>query len=161
MRAPGFTTAFLCALVVLTAGCKLKRPKPNPAPPVAVVSMRAQPDVNPGPDGRPSPIVLRLYQLKADAAFGNSDYFPLFDDEKKVLGGDLVSREEKELFPGQTTSLEIPLAAETRYIALAGGYHDAGSASWRAIVPAPGSKGRSVHVMAVAERTRVTVSVTP
>jgi len=26
---------------------------------------------------------------------------------------------------------------------------------------APGSKGRSVHVMAVAERTRVTVSVTP
>jgi len=90
-----------------------------------------------------------------------TDYFPLFDDEKKVLGGDLVSREEKELFPGQTMSLEVPFAAETRFIALAGGYHDAGSASWRAIAPAPGSKGRSVHVMAVAERTRVTVSVTP
>ena len=104
MRAPGLTTAFLCALTVLVAmaGCKSKRPKPSPAPPVAVISMHAQPDVNPGPDGRPSPIVLRLYQLKADAAFGNSDYFPLFDDEKKVLGGDLVSREEKELFPGQT-----------------------------------------------------------
>jgi type VI secretion system protein VasD len=161
MRAPLLTTAFLCALLAVAAGCKTKRPKPAPAPPVAVVSMHAQPDVNPGPDGRPSPIVLRLYQLKADAAFGNSDYFPLFDDEKKVLGGDLVSREEKELFPGQTMSLEIPFAAETRFIALAGGYHDASSALWRAIVPAPGSKGRSVHVMAVAERTRVTVSVTP
>jgi type VI secretion system protein VasD len=161
MRALRFTTAFLCALAVLAVGCKSKRPKPAPAPPVAVVSMRAQPDVNPGPDGHPSPIVLRLYLLKADAAFGNSDYFPLFDDDKKVLGGDLVSREEKELFPGQTMSLEIPFAAETRFIALAGGYHDAGSASWRAIAPAPGSKGRSVHVMAVAERTRVTVSVAP
>jgi type VI secretion system protein VasD len=161
MRALRFTTALLCALAILAAGCKSKRPKLPPAPPVAVVSMRAQPDVNPGPDGRPSPIVLRLYLLKADAAFGNSDYFPLFDDEKKVLGGDLVSREEKELFPGQTMSLEIPFAAETRFIALAGGYHDAGSASWRAIAPAAGSKGRSVHVMAVAERTRVTVSVTP
>ena len=160
MRAPLLTTAFLCALLVV-GGCKTKRPKPAPAPPVAVVSMRAQPDVNPGPDGRPSPIVLRLYQLKADAAFGNSDYFPLFDDEKKVLGGDLVSREEKELFPGQTMSLEIPFAAETRFIALAGGFHDTGSASWRAIAPAPGSKGRSVHVTAVAERARVTVSVTP
>jgi len=136
MRAPLLTTAFLCALLAVVGGCKTKRPKPAPAPPVAVVSMRAQPDVNPGPDGRPSPIVLRLYQLKADAAFGNSDYFPLFDDEKKVLGGDLVSREEKELFPGQTMSLEVPFAAETRFIALAGGYHDAGSASWRAIAPA-------------------------
>jgi len=162
MRARRSTTAFLCALTVLVAvsGCKSKRPKPG-GPAVAMVSMRAQPDVNPGPDGHPSPIVLRLYQLKADAAFGSSDYFPLFDDEKKVLGGDLVSREEKELFPGQTLALEIPFAAETRFIALAGGYHDTGSALWRAIAPAPGSKGRSVHVMAVAERTRVTVSVTP
>lgn len=162
MRARRLTTAFLCALTVLVAvaGCKSKRPKPS-GPAVAMVSMRAQTDVNPGPDGHPSPIVLRLYQLKADAAFGSSDYFPLFDDEKKVLGADLVSREEKELFPGQTLALEIPFAAETRFIALAGGYHDTGSTSWRAIAPAPGSKGRSVHVTAVAERARVTVSVTP
>ena len=55
----------------------------------------------------------------------------------------------------------MPFAAETRYIAVAGGYHDTGSASWRAIAPAPGSQGRSVHVLAVAERTRVSVSVTP
>jgi type VI secretion system protein VasD len=124
-----------------------------------MISMSAKSDTNPGPDGRPSPIVLRLYQLKADAAFINSDYFPLFDDEKKVLGGDLLSREEQELSPGQTLSLEIPLAAETRFIAVAGGYHDTGSASWRAIAPAAGSSGHSVHVLAVAERTKVSVSV--
>ena len=126
-----------------------------------MISMRAKADANPGPDGRPSPVVLRLYQLKADAAFINSDYFPLFDDEKKVLGGDLLSREEQELFPGQTLSLEIPFAAETRFIAVAGGYHDTGSASWRAIAPASGSTGHSVHVTAVAERARVSVSITP
>jgi type VI secretion system protein VasD len=126
-----------------------------------MISMSAKSDTNPGPDGRPSPIVLRLYQLKADAAFINSDYFPLFDDEKKVLGGDLLSREEQELLPGQTLSLEIPLAAETRFIAVAGGYHDTGSANWRAIAPAAGSSGHSVHVLAVAERTKVSVSVTP
>jgi type VI secretion system protein VasD len=163
MRALPLTTAFLCALcvVVLSAGCKSKRPpKPTP-PPVAVISIRAKPDANPGPDGRPSPVVLRLYQLKADAAFIKSDYFPLFDDEKKVLGGDLLSREEQELFPGQTLSLEIPFAPETRFIAVAGGYHDTGSASWRAIAPASGNTGHSVHVTAVAERAGVSVSVTP
>jgi type VI secretion system protein VasD len=162
MRALKLTTAILCAgaACVALAGCKSK-PPPKPPPPELMVSMRAGPDVNPGPDGKPSPIVLRLYQLKADAAFGNSDYFPLFDDEKKALGADLISREEQELVPGQTLSLEIPFAAETRFIGLAGGYRDTGSASWRAIAPAPGSKGKSVQVKAVAERTRVTVSVTP
>lgn len=162
MRTLRVTTALLCALLFTASatGCKSKPAKPAP-PPVAAISMRAGPDTNPGPDGHPSPIVLRLYQLKADAAFVNCGYFPLFDDEKKVLGPDLVSREEQELFPGQTLSLEIPFAAETRFIGVAGGYHDTGKAGWRAIAPAPGSKGHSVHVVAVAERARVTVSVTP
>jgi type VI secretion system protein VasD len=162
MRALPLTTAFLCALCVLPqiAGCKSKRP-PKPAPPVVKISIRAKADTNPGPDGRPSPIVLRLYQLKADAAFNNSDYFPLFDDEKKVLGGDLLSREEQELSPGQALSLEVPFAAETRFIAVAGGYRDTGSATWRAIAPAQGSSGHSVHVVAVAERNKVSVSVSP
>jgi type VI secretion system protein VasD len=160
MRALRFTTTLLTALCVLgAAGCKSKPPKPVPA--VMKVSMRAKADVNPGPDGRPSPIVLRLYQLKADAAFGKSDYFPLFDDEKKALGQDLVSREEQELVPGQTLAFEIPLAAETRFIAVAGAYHDSGTASWRAIAPAAGSAGKSVHVVAMAEREQVSVSVTP
>lgn len=161
MRASPFTTALLCALGLSwsAAGCKSKPGKP--VPPVAVVSMRARADANPGPEGRPSPIVLRLYQLKADAAFTNSDYFPLFDDEKKVLGQDLVSREEQELFPGQSLALEIPFATETRFIGLVGGFRDTGKAHWRAIAAAPGSKGKSVHVTAVAEKARVTVAVTP
>jgi type VI secretion system protein VasD len=161
MRVTRLTTALLCALGALgLASCKSKPPKPAP-PPVVSVSLQAKPDVNPGPDGKASPIVLRLYQLKSDAAFLGADYSPLLYDEKKVLGQDLVSLEEKELFPGQTLSLEVPFSADTRFIAVAGGYQDPGSSSWRAIAPAPGSKGKSVKATAVAERTKVTVSVTP
>jgi type VI secretion system protein VasD len=162
MRALALTTSVLCALCVALplVGCKSK-PPPKPTASLAKISMRAKADANPGPDGRPSPIVLRLYQLKADATFVNCDYFPLIDDEKKALGGDLLSREEQELFPGQTVSLEVPFAPETRFIGVAGGYHDTGSAAWRAIAPAPGSAGHSVHVVAVAERTAVSVTVTP
>jgi type VI secretion system protein VasD len=161
MRASSIPTAFLCVLGAFAlTGCKSKPPKPPP-PAVVNVSLQAKPDVNPDTSGRASPIVVRLYQLKADAAFLGADYFPLFNDEKKVLGQDLVSVEEKELFPGQTLSLEVPFAGDTRFIAVAGGYHDPGSTTWRAIAPAPGSKGKSVKATAVADRTKVTVSVAP
>lgn len=161
MRILPLTTALLCALGICFSGAGCKSKPRKPVSPVAIVSLRAVADANPGPDGHPSPIVLRLYQLKADAAFASSDYFPLIDDEKKVLGQDLVSREEQELFPGQTLSIEIPFATETRFFGLAGGYYDTGKASWRAIAPASGIKGHSVHVVAVAERARVTVAVAP
>lgn len=161
MRATPLMTAFLCVLCAASVtGCKSKPPKPPP-PAVVNVSLQAKPDVNPDTDGRASPIVVRLYQLKADATFLGADYYPLFNDEKKVLGPDLVSIEEKELFPGQTLSLEVPFSGDTRFIGVAGGYHDPGSTTWRAIAAAPGSKGKSVKATAVAERTKVTVSVTP
>src|SRR4029077_13823793 len=56
MRLSCFTTAFLCVLCALaTVGCKSKPPKPPP-PPVVNLSLQAKPDVNPGPDGKASPI---------------------------------------------------------------------------------------------------------
>ena len=160
MRAPRFPLTLLCALCVASSAIACKSRPPKGAASLAMVSMRAGADTNPNRDGRPSPIVLRLYLLKADAAFSNADYFPLFDDDRRLLGADLVSREEHELFPGQTLYVEIPFAAETRFIGVAGGYYDISRATWRAIAPAPGRKRRSVHVAAIAERTRVTVSVT-
>jgi len=162
MRAARFSTTLLCTLCVAAAlaACRSKPPS-KAVPAVAVVSLSARPDTNPGPDGRPSPIVLRLYLLKSDAAFTNADYFPLFDDEARVLGADLLSREEQQLIPGQTFSVEIPLATETRFIGFAGGYYDTSRTLWRAVTPAPGNKGHSVRIVAVAERARVTVSVVP
>ena len=161
MRRFRLRTALLCASWVAwsASGCASKPPKPVPA--VATLSIVARPDANPDASGRPSPIVLRLYQLKADAAFVDSDFFPLFDDDKRALGADLVSREEMELAPGEARALEVPFAPETRFIAVLGAYRDVGNARWRAIAPAPGSKGKRIHVETVAERARVTVSVTP
>ena len=107
MRRFRLRTALLCASWVAwsASGCASKPPKPVPA--VATLSIVARPDANPDASGRPSPIVLRLYQLKADAAFVDSDFFPLFDDDKRALGADLVSREEMELAPGEARALEV------------------------------------------------------
>lgn len=146
------------AAFVMTA-CGSKPPKP--ATPVVSISMHVERDVNPDPDGQPKPIVLHIYQLKSDAAFVNSNYFALVDDEKRTLAGDLVSREEKELAPGDTRTLEVPLDAETRFVAVLGEYRDLDGSVWQAITPvaAPKKKGRELHVAVNAERKRVAISV--
>ena len=47
--------------------------------------LSAASDVNPDATGRPSPIVVRVYQLRADAAFAAADFFALFDEEQQTL----------------------------------------------------------------------------
>lgn len=153
----------VCGACALT-GCHSKAPKPTTA--VVSISLQVQPDVNPDPDGHPKPIVLHVYQLKSDTAFVNANYFALVDDEKRALAGELVSREEKELAPGESRMLDVPLDPETRFFAVLGEYRDLDHSVWQAIAPvsAPSTrkkKAHGLHVAVEAERARVAVVVTP
>jgi type VI secretion system protein VasD len=145
------------------SGCSSKPPKA--VTPVVSITLHAQGDVNPDGQGQPKPIVLHIYQLKSDAAFVNANYFALVDDEKRALGADLVSREEKELAPGEASSLQVPLAPDARFIGVVGEYRDLDHCVWQAIAPAPaaapGKKGHAARLSIEAERARVTVSATP
>jgi type VI secretion system protein VasD len=152
--APLALALFACVL----AGCA---DKPPPKPALAGVTVAARADVNPDASGRPSPIVLRFYQLKADAGFLNADFFGLFDDDKRVLGADVAGREELQLAPGETRTLELGLAPETRFVGAVAAYHDIRDATWRALVPAAGAKQKTIKVQVVAERARVLLSVAP
>src|SRR5262245_62038716 len=57
--------AFLTVLVLVMAGCLSNPPKPSNVK----LTLRAAADVNPDGNGRPSPVVVRIYQLKTDTAF--------------------------------------------------------------------------------------------
>jgi len=91
----------LCLLACAAAGCSSKQPKPPPPTKAAIVVTA---DVNPDAAGRPSPIVVRLYQLKEEGAFNGASYFALADKEQATLGPSLESREEYELQPGRRKS---------------------------------------------------------
>src|SRR5262245_55744080 len=56
---------------------------------------------NPDQHGRPSPVVVRVYELKGVGAFNSSDFFSLFDKEAETLGSELIGREEYDLRPGE------------------------------------------------------------
>ena len=145
-----------CAVLAACAG---KPPKPAKAH----LSIAASADTNPDVAGRPSPVVVRLYQLKDAEAFSNANFFAIFDQEEATLGGSLLSREEFVLNPGESRSLDIAVANEAKFVGLAAAFRDIRNTKWREIQAAP-VKGltdmiKKDALKIVVERSRVTLAI--
>ena len=148
-------TAGFGLLVLCMASCGSKPPKPPPPPPPTKAALVVAADVNPDVGGRPSPIVVRLYQLKEEGAFNSASYFALSDKEQETLGPSLVSREEYELKPGETRELVLRIAPEARYLGAVAGYRDLNNSKWKALSPAPEAGG----LLDFARKHKLIVSV--
>lgn len=123
----------LVACALLLASCASKPAKPVPARAQIVVSADANPDTS----GRPSPVVLRVFQLRNDGEFATADFFALYDKEKETLGASFVSREEYVLAPGETRNLQLELNGEARFLGAIAAFRDIRSARWRALTRTP------------------------
>ena len=157
-RHPNVVLAWTFVPVLALALCG-KGPKPAaPLQPVSAhITIAASPDANPDASGRPSPVVVRVYQLKGDAAFTAADFFTLFDDEEKVLGAELISRTEYVLAPSDRRTVDVPVSADARFVGAVAAFRDIRNAEWRVLVPTwrEGARNMSVAV----ERTRILLSV--
>ena len=152
------------ALMALLSGCALPllKKKPPPLPPApagtvvapiaakkkAALMLTAAADINPDRSGRASPVLVRVYQLRGDAAFRDAQFDPLYDDDQKVLGESYVARYDYTLPPGDKKEIELPLADDAGFIGVVAVFRDIlGSASeWRAVTAAQ----RRAFVVAVA-----------
>ena len=114
------------------------------------LTIAASTDANPDATGRASPVVLRVYQLKGDASFRSADFFGLFDDEQKVLGPDLLGREEFVLAPAENRDITATISSDARFVGAVAAFRDIRNAQWRALVPGP-IKGLTIAV----ERARL------
>jgi type VI secretion system protein VasD len=123
----------LLGLLVIAsmAGCAAA-----PKPAETKMQIVATADVNPDGKGRPSPIVVRVFQLKTEAEFAKADFFAIYDREKEVLGGSLIAREEYTLEPGETEDMKFEISRDARFLGVLAAYRDQG-AHWRALSPAP------------------------
>src|ERR1700754_1444353 len=79
------------------------------APSDTRVTISASRDVNPDPSKRPSPILVRIYQLRSGAALDQADYFKLTGDPQSALGDTLLAHDQALVTPGQTRSLPLKL----------------------------------------------------
>jgi type VI secretion system protein VasD len=153
------STVLLTVLVGIAGlpGCASKAP---PKPVKTVITVTADPVVNPDSAGRSSPVVVRLYRLNSDVSFMGAEFFPLFDDDKKVLAADLVARDEYELVPGESKTLELVLPPEVRFIGAIAAFRDIRNSTWRAIVavPPPPKKSKvkpAIHVTVAREAVHI------
>jgi type VI secretion system protein VasD len=116
------------------SGCASSGP---PKQDKARMTLVAQSQVNPDASGRPSPIVVRIYQLKSEDKYAAADFFALFDDDQKTLGADLVGREEAELAPGETRELQFPVSRDAKFLGVLAAFRDIRNSRWRVVQAAP------------------------
>ena len=134
--------------LLLLHGCAGKPDKP---PPMLDIDITASEDLNPGPNGQPLPVVLRLYQLKQSRGFMGADFYSLFDKEVSVLGPDLVSREEITLRPGQWLHLQRQLDPAATSAGVLAAYRAIDQSHWRADVALIPGKNNGIRIVVTAE----------
>ncbi len=141
LGALGLGTAMATGL----AGCGSLNPlsrAPEVAPtavPAAVFEVVADMDINPDREGIPKPVLLRIYELRASAAFDRAGFFDLQDKDDGQLGSDFVRREEFLVAPGQRQVIERKGNPDVRAFGLFAAYRDLERSTWRASAVAPNS----------------------
>jgi type VI secretion system protein VasD len=129
-----FAAALSVALLLL--GCA-GAPKPTQVS----GTIEASGQVNPSASRRPSPVLVRVYELKSVAAFNSADFMSLYQGDQATLAADLVGREEFVLSPGMSKPYAKTLSPDTRFLGVTAAFRDLEHATWRSVVAIrPGKK---------------------
>ena len=160
-RTLGLGCTFVGALVAVSCG---KAPPPAPpsitiaAPPEheskLAMTLAASADTNPTrPAGRRR-LSCACISCRTDAAFDGAEFFRVFDDDQKVLGPELISRDEFVLAPSEKRTMDVALSGETRFVGAVAAFRDIRNAQWRGLVPASKSA-----LNLTIERARIVLTV--
>lgn len=132
LRCKTFLSTGLMALALLLAGCSALSPYSELTK--LQLTLDAGDQLNPDLNGRPSPIVVRLFELKHPVAFEHADFFSLYERAKESLAPDLVVSEELELRPGEQLALRLSVQPGSRYVGVLAAYRDLEQTQWRYVI---------------------------
>ena len=122
--------ALILAFGVVTGGCSRdKAPDPSPVS----VELSASTDANPDRNDRPSPVLVRVYELKSTGAFETADFFAMLEQDRAVLGSEMVNSWEFQLDPGESTTLDASFQASSGFLGVFAAYRNIERAKWRAV----------------------------
>ena len=143
------STFLLFAFVLGGLGCSRAPQAPPPPPPPLMMTVVGGEDLNGGGNAA----VLRIYQLSGDANFRRAPVQAFWQDDEQALGAELVSaKREVLLFPGSTETVQIDLADDAAFVAIAADLRDPDPENWRAIYPADEVRGQAVGVVVGEDR---------
>lgn len=119
-------------LSLALSGCSFKQSTPTTR---IDLHLTGSAKLNPDLQGRPSPIVLRLYELKHPVAFEHSEFFMLYQQPQETLSMDLVAHEELELRPGEKHELNLTTTQAGSYLGVLAAYRNLPEADWQVVIP--------------------------
>lgn len=143
MRILGLHPAVALGLALLVSACGSP---PKPASVTGTIQATAQ--INPSTSKRPSPLLVRIYELKSVAAFNAADFMSLYQRDQAELAADLLAKEEFVMSPGETKTFAKTLAPDTRFLGVVAAYRDLEHAKWRSVVAVQPNQPQKVTVKA-------------
>ncbi|MGR5235976.1 type VI secretion system lipoprotein TssJ [Vibrio alfacsensis] len=102
--------------------------------PYADLEITAKHNINPDSNGRPSPVVVYVFELTSSTVFENQDFFSLYENYDNVLGPDLVNKYEISLTPGQDDVYHASMSPQTEFLGLVAAFRDIENSNWRQVI---------------------------
>ena len=131
-----FRQLFCLMLVLSLTGCvSVNMTEEKPPAGIVTLAIYAHPLTNMDLSGRPSPTVIRIYQLRKEVDFNEASFFDLYDQDKVLLSADLLAREELVIAPGSFSTHSFIVNPEARFFAVMAGFQDTGNSIQKQILP--------------------------
>lgn len=94
-------------------------------------------DSNPDELGVGSPLFVRMYELKSSKMMQRADFIDLYEQDKKILGADMVGdiRKLKRLAPGENRTEQFVLDEKTQFIAIYAEFLDFKGSKFKLVIP--------------------------
>ncbi len=132
-----FSIVVTLMLVAMLAGC---------AKPKVEMGVASQPNVNPDHSGRPSPVIMKMYELTSDMAFKQGDFIALFENPVQTLGQDLVAADELVFVPGEARTVVYQPNERTKFVGILLGFRQMERANWRVIKPVNAEEDNRIFI---------------
>ncbi len=102
--------------------------------PYSDLEIAASHKINPDSNGRPSPVVVYVFELTSNTIFESQDFFSIYEESEKVLGPDLVNKYEVSLTPGQKETYQASMSPKTEYLGIVVAFRDIENSNWRQVI---------------------------
>ena len=98
------------------------------------LNVRTAEYLNPDIQGKASPVVISIYELKTQNTFNQLNYQKLTSNPNDELKNDLIDIHTLEVRPDSQQRITLYINKNTRYLGIIAGYRAINNAQWRKII---------------------------
>lgn len=92
--------------------------------------------INPDDNNTPSPLYIRMYELKSAKQFRNADFIDLYEHDKQALGATMLAKQRlKRIIPGETRKKDYVLNPKTHFVGLFAEFQHYRNSTYKVIIP--------------------------